>query len=299
MSVAKSFPYGAYEVQIVLLTEEGIAVGQSQTPDNITPPLTSHAYRVNHMVEFAPGDPTYTVATERSGMKFRGQVDLGLENPGEMTMTLAEIDMQLNALATDSRVVEDYSLGFTEGGNNANNDNPPNVGLLLTRGRASRDTATYGARGFGHIFIPNCTLRAQHAGANQTGGENPIPLTYVVRPSLSSKLFNGVLFSAINADMYTDGQTWWHEVDTNDKLAVTSFVADGSTATFTLGYRALYSDATAIGRNRIARVDNGAATGNQVAVTSIATGSSKLVTLAAPGTSGDIWNIIYPTTFTE
>lgn len=294
MAFSKLFPAGIYELQVAVLNDNGVMMGQISEPDNPTPNTTSHAYYVNHPVTVVPGAPTYTVATERSGQQYRGDVDLGMEALGEFTFTLAEIDLQLNALLTQSKVVTNYSDGWTEGGNNQSVSIPRRVALIFTGGGVSRDDATLDNRGYRHMVVPSCTVRATEAGANQSGGENPIPLTYTVRPGLSNKLPNGVLFDAIDPLMYAEGETFWHPIMLNYKIGMTTWVANGSASTFTLGYRPLFSDATASGRNRIARVIAGQTHGNQVAVASVNT-TTGVVTASSAGNNLDIYNAWYPT----
>jgi hypothetical protein len=219
-----------------------------------------------------------------------------MESLGEFTFRVAEIDLQLNALLTSSQVVQDYSADWTEGGNNQTVSIPRQVCLIFTGGTTSRDDATPNERQYRHMFVPSCTVRAREGGANQSGGENPIELLYTVRPGLSNKLPNGVLFNAIDPLMYADGMAFWHQSILQYKIGMTSWVADGSATNFTLGYRPLFNTATSTGINRIARVLAGQTHGNQVAVTSVNT-TTGLVTPTTAGNDLDIYNVLYPTNF--
>jgi hypothetical protein len=206
-----------------------------------------------------------------------------------VTLTFSNLDATFDTLISGGSLDSTYNTDVRRGGRDDLKSVPPLVGIVALQKAAKRDTTSPEVGFIGRYYVGQ--IRGQDPELNQAGGVNPSPLTYTMTLQTFKQEMTGVPFSAIPNVNYTDNTAVTHMLDLDyQQFMVETFVMDGTDTTFTLSYLPLYSDATANGRNIIAK------NGVQTAVTSvnIATG---LVTLAAAGTVGDVWVIVYPTRF--
>lgn len=284
------FVAGTFRLLIAVLDSDGVWMGQSLTPNSPTANTDYPAYLVNHPVSVSSGDATYVVATDFGGQSWRGDMNLGLQKPGQLTLTLSDYDHVFDGIISGSYPAKNVNSGWSRGGRDDMKANPPRVGIIAFSAKSSRDAATYGELGY-IAWYRSGILRSKDPEQNQSGGENPSALTYTMDLQPIRAEPTGVLLSAVTGLTYTDNETVTYPMDAGEYMFnVHTWIANGAATTFTLDTLPVYSDASATGRNLIAK--NGVA----IAVTSINT-TTGLVTIASAGSSGDVWSVAYPTSF--
>jgi len=288
MSLVK-FIAGLYYMVVFRLDDDGVAFGQATDPDSPTVDTNYPSYLVTHPVSVASGGATFTTATDRGGQAWRGNVNLGLENPGTITITLSDYDQTFDAIVSGNTPDTSYNTGWTRGGRDDLKPIPPRVGVIVFSGASSRDSADYGALSY-QAWYRVGTIRGQDPEQNQNGGENPSALTYTMELQTIDAEPTGLPLANITGLAYTDDKavTYPMQAPGGKMFHIETWVADGTETTFTLEYLPSFNDATATGRNIL--VKNGVHT----AVTSVNIANG-LVTLSAAGTSGDVWTVLYPT----
>lgn len=290
--MATDFLYAVDKLLAFVIDSSGRAKGTSSTPDSIdassdTVHLPAHV--VTHTVTVAPAGATFANAIDRGGSVYRGTNSIGLEDPGAVTLTFSNLDSMFDTLISGGSVDTTYNTSVRRGGRDDMRSVPPIIGIIALQKASKRDTTTPEVGFIGRYYVGQ--VRGQDPEINQNGGVNPSPLTYTMTLQTNKQEPTGVPFSDITGLNYTDDTTITHMMDLDyQQFMVDTFVVDGTDTTLTLQYLPLFNDATATGRNIIAK------NGVQTAVTSVNT-STGVVTLAAAGTVGDVWVICYPTRF--
>jgi hypothetical protein len=286
---AITFIAGLKYMLIGRVDSDGFNMGQAADPDSPTVNQTYPAYLVTHPVDYTAPSVSRQTATDKGGQRFRGKRDLGVNEVGDGAITVSDYDMTLDVIATGGGIDTSYVSGWTQGAPNLNTDDLKQVWIAFIEPSQSRDDATYGDNNYRVKFYPSVQLSPEDADANQNGGTNPNSVAYNFTPQVVNKLMNGITFDLLDVD-YTNDENHFHNIIPQNPIMVETFVANGAATTFTLQYKPLYNTANNAGRNWITK--NGA--NASVSSVNVSTG---VVTLSAPGDSGDIWVIIYETAF--
>lgn len=277
---------GAYEAQWCFRSSAGYPMGTQSSPDSVANATTTHAYRLKGFIEATMPQATYEEATFRGGMKPLGRVMLGTAELPSFDLRLAAHDptwhSYINGNATDATTGGTANLLSAP---NSNRATPPQGMLFLTTGL----TTEAGAQRYVTYLFHNVMIRKVEQAINQSGGENPRPLVYRVTPQQSTRTALGYLFSATSLAV-EDNSDYYTEWETGYRVGFTTYVADGTATTFTLGYRPLTSDNDG-SLNVFTR--NGASGASAVSGVDTTTGA---VTMSA-GSAADINVAAYMTRF--
>jgi hypothetical protein len=280
-----SFIQGSYNIQVMRLSVDGLAMGTALNPNSVTAGTSLPAYIVEHPVSLGSLRPSRELATDRGGQRIRGQRDLGASDLGTLEMVMSDYDMGFDAVVSGSVVNDTTIEGFTQGAPNLLQERLPQVAILFTAGAQSRDDDEYGTdKQLAQLFIG--TVAGGNPSASQSGGVNPNPMTYTLTPTVFATLPNGVTLESLNLG-YSENIV--HHMITTDYLYVYTYVAAGADTEITLPYLPLYTDNDGSTYNWI--TENGVTAG----VTSISATTGIVVIPSA--TALDTWVFIYPTAF--
>lgn len=280
------FPVGAVSAFVWRQTDGGIATGQLD-PDNLVADTTSHAYRLPGLVSAVLPAPTYERATDRGDMSIRGQMDLGASDFGSFDVTLSNDSATLKALLGDSSVDTTTLSNAYISSVNTGLQTPPVLGMMFSTYFQSRDSATSGSTQYRTVIFPRVQIRYIAAGASQDGGVNPNPITLTCTPTEGGKFPGGNAFGANQG--WASNRTLFYEITAAAPFALTSYVQDGVTTSYTLTYLPTSTETGAT--DHIFTVN-----GTVTAPTTVNT-STGVVTLAAAGTSGQVSVALYQTLF--
>lgn len=269
--------------------DNGIAVGQLN-PDSLgSPPQTSHAKDIYGPITGTLPNSSQVAATFRGGGRAEGRAAMGLQEVGEGSLNLSQVDSDLMALLSGANV---DTTSMTNVEIFARDNTRPSAvqgGLMLVLRRQVRSGASAGKNKYVTIVYPLVEARLSIGNVTQEGGQNPTPATLTFQPSITNQFMTGVDFGA--------NQGWYNNEEFEFILhaeygfALTAFVADGVATTFTLAYKPIYNTVTD-GKTNQWFARNGAL----LAPTSVSP-TTGVVTLAAAGTSGDKHVAFYQTAY--
>jgi len=288
LTAARGGIAGAYHLQIAFRDANGYAKGSYVTPDSVPANTTTHAYYVGGLDSFSGAAAVYEKVTIKAGQQTIGNVTLGISDFGDPTIQLAEYNEVLNAYIKGATADVTSVSGWAMNPTNINQVTFPRfITLIAAKWLHSTDLTEYWLNWIYHNvqWIP-----ASQGGSSQAGGVNPNPLTYILQQSKSTRQVTGVTMSASSGTYVVGGSDTCTVIRSVHPLALTTYVANGSATTFTLGYRPFYSTVTT-GNTDNSTTLNGVAT----AVTTISTTTGAVV--MAAGTTADIWEVVYPTDF--
>lgn len=276
---------GIYEAWCAVRDSNGYGVGSNATPDTKTPNSVYSAYRLKYPVRYEGPQPTREQAIRRGGMANRNRRDLGVSDFGNFNFVMDAFDETFHALISASLLDTTTMTGWTTTSFNANVATLPRMILGLVLGFTDEN----GVDKYMTTIYNNVQIRPKTPGSSQDGGVNPNPLEYEVLPDVSTRHASGRPYSAMALGVRDNSDIASQHIY-NYPLYLVDWVANGAATTFTLPFKPVTSDATAVATNSITK--NGATQ----TVTSVNT-SSGLVTISAAGSSGDIFQVLYPTAF--
>lgn len=274
-------------MQIAFRDSNGYPIGQETDPDNVASNTTTHAYRVDGMIDFAFATTTRPLVTNRASRTLHSQVQATATAYGNPTVNTSHVDEQLEAYRAKTTVDTTTNTAAAISVSNAPQKVFPQFMVMLSQSIFNENT---GQSEFLHRAVLNTQIQnTVEAGAVAVTGDvtNPNPTTYVLSTSLAMRDISGYLLSGLSLGITEDIKTEWR---TDNPLGLTTFVGDGIATTTTLGYRPISTDATGAAENNITK--NGAL----LAVTSVNTTTGLVTFSAAPG-DGDIVVILYQTNF--
>jgi hypothetical protein len=283
MTALKGFLPGFYDLWIATRSQAGYPMGQQADPENVSNGTATHAYRVNHPISAAALAPTYEEATARAGMKVKGKRPLGISDYGNINITLSHEDEMFNQLIGKSALDEATVSGWNLTSSNIHLVDPPDLVVGLVKGFTTDDNEQF----YQTLIYHNAQIRGGHAGANQSGGENPNPLEYNILLNTSPRTALGYLFSATGLNVVDDSDIDLKIVAQNP-VTLTTYVDDGIATSFAVGYRPVSS---AVDGSRNSFTQNGADSSGDVSAFSTTTGA----TTHTAGTAADIWVAAYET----
>lgn len=288
LSAANGMIAGFYSAWIAFRDNNGYPVGTCVTPNSPTVNTAYHAYRLKYPVQVNALSNSIAMATRKGGQRVRGHRYLPPDDTGSFTITLDGKDEQADAYMRGYTLDLAYNTSMAIGASNAYLTSPPRFVLGMSMGFTDTDNAT-------DYFITQIWNNVVFTkpfgeGATQSSGTNPNTLEWTVTPDPSARIGFGALYTATSLAV-VEGTDLFVAIRDQYELTLTSYIANGSATTFTTGYRSMSSDNTGAAGNVILKA------GVITAVTSVATGSTKLVTLTGAGSSADHWDILYPTQY--
>lgn len=285
MAVAsKANVAGANVLQIATRTSAGYATGQAGTaPANGT---TSHAYMTQDISTsgFSPRAPV--VVEFEAGNAIVGKTSYGGSDLQAFDITGDAEDHSIMALTNGSNKDTTTVSGWEVVGSNPLRIAMPDMIVMITNEFISREAATKGTTFYRNVIIPSCKIRCNIGGFAFQG---KVPFTMNVTPTSAAKFPNGVAFSSNQA--WADNTIDHYVIVTENPLALTTFISDGTETDFITGYRPVSTVVTISTRpNWFAR------NGTAQALSSIVT-TTGVATMAAAGTAGDFNVLVYETNF--
>lgn len=277
---------GAYEALWLARDSNGYPMGSSSTPNTKSNGAVYHAYRLPGLVSATAPGVTRGRVTFRGGMKARGARNTGLEDFGDFTLTTAAFDETFDALVTGS--VADATTGGTDNVITAPNSNltdKPQGFLILTRGFQT----SAGTNKYMHWIYNNVQMEPVDPEVNQTTGENPQAMQYLVTPTQSTRSAFGFPLSSLTVAV-EDSSDYYVRYRTDERISATTYIDDGAATSFTTQYLPVSSDNAGV-TNVFTK--NGSVAHASVSGFSVTTGA----TTHTAGTAADIWVCIYGTRF--
>jgi hypothetical protein len=286
-AAATGWSAGARRLQVAMRNTAGYPMGTLTTPDTVPNDTTTSAHVISGLRSLTHPEKTVTRAFDRGDQKTYGQMYLGVEDFGEGSFEVGAEDEVFDALIKKTVVDVAIATDMAVVAGNEGEADPPPMFIIATTRKQLRD----GSFWYDNQIYQNVQIsKPKPADVSQNGGESPNPLTYNFAPSLSERMITGHLFSATDLEVLEDEDTYI-KIRSKYPLAVTTFKADGTEDEVQLPFLPVLSGATGAAQNIVTK------NGVTLAVTSIST-TTGLVTLAAPGSAGDIFVIIYQTNFT-
>lgn len=286
-AAATGWSAGARRIQVAKRNTAGYPVGTVPDADTIANGVTSSAHVISGLRTLTHPEKTTERAFDRGDNKVYGQMFLGVSDYGEGSFEVGATDEVFDALI--KKTVVDVTLATdmaVTAGNESEVDPPPMFIIGTTRKQLRDGSFWYDNQIYNNALI----TRPRPANISQQGGESPNPLTYNFVPSLSTRLISGHLFSASDLEVLEDEDTFT-TIRSKYPLAVTFFKGDAADVTIQLPYLPKYSGATGAAQNIVTK------NGVTLVVTSISV-TTGIVTLAAAGSAGDLFVVLYQTEFT-
>lgn len=281
--MASDLLQGIYVLQIARLSSAGYPMGQLLTPDAPVAGTVYSPYVVPAPVEYQPATPTWVEFESYARGKPRGRATPGISSLGTGTLVLAEDDDTFEALIKGKAVDTTTATAARIASGNFASNAPRRFLVGLTPIALAYDSViTYKTIWKWGYFSWNET------GMNSGEGRNPNNRSYTFHPTLSPRTPFGQLFSAATVDPDNDTDSEYKMRD-SAPFALTTYVDDNSglTGGILLPYTPDYTEHA--GAHNIL-YKNGSD-----AKASISGISGKTVT-GTPGTSGDIWVLLTPST---
>lgn len=277
---------GFYHALFMMRDSSGYPFGILTDPDSAANGTTTHAHKLIGAVEASALAITREVATFRGGQSVMGRRQLGVNDFGDFDLTLSAFDETFHALISGSAIDTTIASSNSVTTPNTRRGDPPQGMLLLTLGFQT----LAGVNKFITYAYPNVQIsEAESGAANQSGGENPLPMRYRVTVSSSDRTFFGLPYSGTTLAPSENNDLFVRYITTKP-IAVTTYKAAASATGFTLGYRPVSSD-HAGARNVFSK--NGASAHADVTGVNTSTG---VITINAASAS-DIWVATYETDF--
>jgi hypothetical protein len=248
--------------------------------------VTTHARLLKNPVSAQVPNPARVVTNLTGGNRWLGQVQFGVADVGQFPLVLEDIDLDFFAMAGDSTVDVTSNSRWSQGSDNKNNVNLPQLGLMFSTIFQSRDDGSDGVNLWINYIIPRCTVDVNFAQlAYQAEGQ----VTCQVAPTMASKKPTGEALTGMGVK---DGKAVMYCVVSPKPLALTTAIGAATpVATYTLGYKPT-SIIVTLGGAAIHQTIAGAA----VAPTS-AVASTGVVTKASAGAQSDKTIALYETDF--
>ncbi len=276
---------GAYQAFIHMRDSNGYPMGQLATPDAPVDGTVYPGYNIAGFDGWVPPVPGTSQATRRARQQILGQRLLGISSLGTGTLSISDWDETFRQLIGASVVDVATHTEHAMSSSNSQNFDIPQL-LLTVIGGFQNDGGT-------NKFLSKTYVNVQIAKVdtpvNQSDGDNPNAVQYVVTPSTSLRMPTGMLYSASGLAVQDNKDIDWSDHNSSNKgIAIDTYIDDASAPTFILTYKPVSTDATNV-TNIVTK--NGVSTNP----TSIVT-STGVVTIT-PGSSGDIWVVVYPTDY--
>lgn len=283
MSVKKGSLVGCQYAQIWLAGSNGYAYGTAG--DGMAQGATSHAHLLAYPVSAQVPNPARVVTNLQGGNRWLGQVQWGIGEVGNFPLVLENIDADAFALLTASAVDATTNTRWRQFTDNKNNPTLPQVGLMLSTLFQSREAGSDGANYWINYIIPRCQIDVNFP---QMGYQAEGQVNCNVAPTMSELRPDGTALTALSAK---NNRLIMYAIVTPKPLGLTTFIADATLTTFTLGYKPT-SNIVTLNAAAVQLAINGTLT----AASSVNT-STGAVTLAAAGTAGHPHIAMYETDF--
>lgn len=278
-------PIGFERWQVFTTNSSGIPTGVAGTSPANNTTSSARLNKFNVTATFNSNDPDFVPF--RGGDKILGNISFGGGDLTSITVECEGIDDTFDAVLTGANVDTTTNSEWVFSGINANSEALPTVGFIFSQKYQSKAAATNGQLQYRHAVVMASTVRIKPATMGYRGVN---ARQYIITPTKSSRLIHGVLVSSTQA--WSDLEADHFYITTHNPIALTSYVADGTSTTFVTGYRPT-STVITLGANRNLHAKNGTA----AALSSI-NATTGVATLAAAGSAGDLSVLAYETIFT-
>jgi hypothetical protein len=271
--IKKGSPHGLLAVQVGLVGTDGKSYGQVQ--QTAAGGTTSHTYLIKQPTNASLPFPDRTTIDFIGGDRWIGSFQYGITSLGNFDIEVQNVEADLIALVTGALVDQTTNSAWTIYGENIEQDALPQVCILITFRIQSRESGSDGADKFISYFVNRGWMApkgVQNAPSFQTRGTYSFQLT----PTSSDTFPHGIPFST--TQNFQDNKTPVIAIMSDNPLGLTTFIHDGTTTQFNLGYQPISTSTDS---------DSGA---NQYVVGTAATDFTSVITtsgLVSTATSAD------------
>lgn len=286
MAVSTGHFAGFLYAQVMFRNSSGYPMGGDSTPNSVSNGDVKHAYKLTGPVTADIPTPTRNIATFYGGQGILGQLDLGVSDFGTFNLQLSAYDETFTGYITGTTPdVTNVGTSNVLTAPNSTKTNAPQFILALTTYFQTTD----GTNRYATLLFPSVTIAPAFPSLTQDAGTNPQALTYVVTPTTSTRSPFGYLNSALSLGLQ-DNKDIMYVWRTDNPVTFTTYIDDGSSTSFVLGYRPTNSEhAGAV--NVITK--QGLVNHTNVSAINTSTG----VVSNTAGSASDVWVIAYETSF--
>lgn len=280
----------AFYLQIMKRDDDGYPMGTLANPDAPVANTVYSALVIDGLVDLTPGVPTRPIVTNQGGQQVISRTRMPAQDYGTPAFTLSQRDETFESLVTKSSI--DLATNTTRAIRGMNAAQRVWDQFIVLFSIQVTNSVTGLAQWDHYAFLNTEIEKTQDAGAAQITGDvtNPNPLAYQLTPSLSARDITGELISglAIAVQSNKDAMVYFR---TDNPVAVSTYIANGSATAFTLPYLPLSSTVTINASSNHMTIN-----GTVTAASAVSTTTGE-VTLSGAGTSGDIVVMTYETNF--
>lgn len=289
-TIKKGGPHGLWKILIQLTGTDGVSYGQAGS--SIANDATSQSFVVDNPRTASLPQPARTTIAFGGGDRFIGQVQYGIDSPGEFTFTTADMDDDLKALVTGTAI--DQTTNDTQTVSTADYLNPffPECSIIFIYRKFSMEASTFGRTFYAHRIFPRCQIAPQEHGLEM---KNNPEITWTVTPNTSSIRHDALSLSSLNA---YDDTVLSYEITTEKALYWFVHRADGTSFSAASAYVPVTSTVgtTSSTRNLIVEWDGSTAT---KFVANTITPSTGTFEVSSGATSGDLYIIGHETEYVK
>lgn len=223
----------------------------------------------------------------RGGNRWLGQVMFGVDDIGDFTLSLADLDADFHAMAGQSTVDGTTNTRWYRVSDNLNLVNLPQLGLLMSSIYQDREDGGDSENLWINYIVPRAQVSPSFPA---TSYQAESEVVYTVSPAYSSREPTGKTFASGTMAL-KENKALVYAIITPKPLALTTFVGDAAETDFVLGYKPTSSIVTLnSAANEFARQ------GTLQALTSVST-TTAVAVMAAAGLAGDRNTCMYETDF--
>lgn len=288
-------PYGFLGAQFFRKTSSGIALG-TLNPDSLSggslDGTTTHA----HLIQGTTGGTlpalTYDYAEFKDNQRYQGKVNMGLSTVDDLVINTNAIDSTLMQMFVGSSQDDTTTIdGVTIFALDTKSVDFHDLGLIMVQRFHDRSSATRGNTYYLTTIFPSVDGAVELGELSQDGGVNTYQATIRCSVRYGGKFPGGNAFSSTQG--WQNNEELFYMMKSNlGGFALTSFVGDGLTTTYTTKYVPASTD-VASGNTTHLFTENAVVT----APTSITTGG--VVTLSSAPAASEIATALYQTSFDE
>jgi hypothetical protein len=229
---------GIQHVSIARINSNFVPMGTAADPNTVADGTTTSALHVSWADALALAQPTQAIEKTLGGNQPGPSINLGTNDRGEATLTLAMNNETLMALiegtTNDSTTVSDWLMM-------AHNPRLDNFLDYIVIASAKVVGDGIAEHWINKIYLNTKLQITEYISLSQAAGTNSHMTTLTLTPNESTKTPWGALLSTTSMNI-TDDKTDYIEIRTDAPLSITTHVASVSDTEFTLGFRPISTD---------------------------------------------------------
>ena len=267
------------------VSETGIAYGQLDPDATEVGDTTSHALAfIGNVISATLPETTYKRATF-AGSRQLGTMYMGSNPLGEFEIQLAVADHNLEKMLTGGNIDTTTIANATITSRNSNNTSPNRIGCMFSVRTQDQDEGSDGDEEYKTYVFPICQGYMVETGGNVSDGENPQPVTVNLTPTMASKHPWGTAFSTNEG--FAGNRVDHYKIHAEKPYGLTTWIADGAAVVYSTEFLGASSVVTSGNTDNVFAID-----GTVTAPTTYVN-TTRVVTIAAAGTTGDNHTAFY------